>query len=58
MNVNFGLFPEITEYERVNPETGKRWRGKDKGRAKKRAMSARALMHIESWIASARHGEH
>lgn len=51
MNVNFGLFPEITDYEKINPETGKRWRGKDKGRAKKRAMSMRALAAIEDWIA-------
>ncbi len=50
MNVNFGLFPEITDYEKVNPETGKRWRGKDKGRARKRAMSARALDDIGVWL--------
>ena len=50
MNVNFGLFPEILDYEKVNPETGKRWRGKDKGRAKKRAMSARALQDLENWL--------
>lgn len=50
MNVNFGLFPP------PEPETvaktdadGKRLKGKDKGRAKKAAMSARALDHIEAW---------
>ena len=50
MNVNFGLFPEITEYEKVDPETGKRYRGKEKGRAKKRAMSVRALSDIDAWL--------
>ena len=35
MNVNFGLFPEIEEFERHDPETGRRYRGKEKGRAKK-----------------------
>ncbi len=50
MNVNFGLFPEILEWEKINPETGKRWRGKDKSRAKKRAMSARALEDVQGWL--------
>ncbi len=49
MNVNFGLFPDIAEFEKVNPETGKRYRGKEKSRSKKRAMSARALSDLKSW---------
>ncbi|MGE3143232.1 MAG: methylenetetrahydrofolate--tRNA-(uracil(54)-C(5))-methyltransferase (FADH(2)-oxidizing) TrmFO [Hyphomonadaceae bacterium] len=43
MNVNFGLFPPI------DPPAGAR--GKDKARAKKRAMAERALADIESWLA-------
>lgn len=50
MNVNFGLFPEITEFEKADPETGKRYRGKEKGRAKKRAMAARALNDFNTWL--------
>ncbi|MFC7290263.1 methylenetetrahydrofolate--tRNA-(uracil(54)-C(5))-methyltransferase (FADH(2)-oxidizing) TrmFO [Hirschia litorea] len=52
MNVNFGLFPDIEEYDKEDPETGKRYRGKDKSRAKKRAQSARALKDIENWLAA------
>jgi methylenetetrahydrofolate--tRNA-(uracil-5-)-methyltransferase len=46
MNVNFGLFPPI---EVTKPEGVKRWRGPDRGKAKKRATSARALEHLEQW---------
>ncbi len=49
MNVNFGLFPpmedEIT-YPKVN---GKRLRGKDKTRYRKKLLAKRALKDIESW---------
>ena len=48
MNVNFGLFPPI---EVPKPADGKRLKGKEKGRARKRAMSARALEHIDQWLA-------
>ena len=50
MNVNFGLFPEITDFPKHGPD-GKRLRGKDKGRAKKRAQAARALTEFDSWLA-------
>ncbi len=46
MNVNFGLFPPI-EIPKV---PGKRLRGKEKTLAKKRAMSARALSDLDSWL--------
>ncbi|AVX04697.1 methylenetetrahydrofolate--tRNA-(uracil(54)-C(5))-methyltransferase(FADH(2)-oxidizing) [Maritalea myrionectae] len=46
MNVNFGLFPPV---EVTKPEGVKRWRGPDRGKAKKRATSARALEHLEQW---------
>ncbi len=47
MNVNFGLFPPV---EIVKPEGVKRFRGKDKARAKKAATCARALADIAPWI--------
>ncbi|WP_029040134.1 methylenetetrahydrofolate--tRNA-(uracil(54)-C(5))-methyltransferase (FADH(2)-oxidizing) TrmFO [Cucumibacter marinus] len=47
MNVNFGLFPEVTL---VKPEGVKRWRGKDKAMAKKKAITSRALSDIAGWL--------
>lgn len=47
MNVNFGLFPEI---EITKPADGKRLRGKEKNRAKRRAVSARALEDFDFWL--------
>ena len=35
-----------------DPETGKRLRGKDKGRAKKRVQAARALRDVDAWLAA------
>ncbi|MEL7042087.1 MAG: methylenetetrahydrofolate--tRNA-(uracil(54)-C(5))-methyltransferase (FADH(2)-oxidizing) TrmFO [Pseudomonadota bacterium] len=54
MNVNFGLFPppDPDEVQTKNPETGKRLRGKDKVRAKKRAQAARALRDVSMWLAA------
>jgi len=48
MNVNFGLFPPV---EVPKPADGKRLRGKDKTRARRRAMTARALADFSTWIA-------
>ena len=47
MNVNFGLFPAI-EIPRTD-ESGRRLKGKEKGRAKKRAMTRRALEDLVQW---------
>ncbi|MEL6747560.1 MAG: FAD-dependent oxidoreductase, partial [Pseudomonadota bacterium] len=47
MNVNFGLFPEIAISK---PEGVKRWRGKEKSVARKRALSARALTNCATWL--------
>ncbi|PLX39309.1 MAG: methylenetetrahydrofolate--tRNA-(uracil(54)-C(5))-methyltransferase (FADH(2)-oxidizing) TrmFO [Hyphomicrobiales bacterium] len=47
MNVNFGLFPPV---EIVKPEGVKRFRGKEKARAKKLAVCTRALADIEEWL--------
>jgi methylenetetrahydrofolate--tRNA-(uracil-5-)-methyltransferase len=49
MNVNYGLFPEIEAFEKTGPD-GKRLKGADKTRSKKRAMSVRALGDIENWL--------
>src|SRR5437870_2350478 len=49
MNVNFGLFPPLTHA--VKSESGERLRGTDKALAKKRAISRRALVDLELWIA-------
>jgi methylenetetrahydrofolate--tRNA-(uracil-5-)-methyltransferase len=50
MNVNFGLFPPITE-PRVD-EAGRRLRGTERGLARKRALSARAEADLARWIIS------
>ncbi|GKX34034.1 MAG: methylenetetrahydrofolate--tRNA-(uracil-5-)-methyltransferase TrmFO [Rhizobiaceae bacterium MnEN-MB40S] len=47
MNVNFGLFPPIAV---VKPEGVKRFRGKDKARAKKRQLGERALADCIEWL--------
>jgi methylenetetrahydrofolate--tRNA-(uracil-5-)-methyltransferase len=47
MNVNFGLFPPLTEP--VKAEDGKRLRGPEKAAAKKRALTARAKRDLDSW---------
>ena len=54
MNVNFGLFPELEPGSIVRPEGLKRFRGKDKAIAKKKAMSARALAACREWLEQAK----
>ncbi len=46
MNVNFGLFPPIE----VVRQPGVRLSGVERGRARKRAMSARALRDLDAWL--------
>lgn len=53
MNVNFGLFPELEPGSIVRPDGLKRFRGKDKAIAKKKAMSARALSACKTWLETA-----
>jgi len=54
MNINFGLFPpaDPESVPSKDPETGKRLRGKEKGRAKKRVQAARALHDVDQWLAA------
>jgi methylenetetrahydrofolate--tRNA-(uracil-5-)-methyltransferase len=47
MNVNFGLFPPIT----VVRNAGVRMSGTDRGKAKRRAITARALVDLDGWLA-------
>jgi methylenetetrahydrofolate--tRNA-(uracil-5-)-methyltransferase len=53
MNVNFGLFPPLTQA--LRRDDGQRLRGTDKALAKKRALTARALADLERWIAGDAH---
>ncbi|MDB5624146.1 MAG: methylenetetrahydrofolate--tRNA-((54)-C(5))-methyltransferase ((2)-oxidizing) TrmFO [Devosia sp.] len=46
MNVNFGLFPEVTV---TKPEGAGRWRGNDKVIAKRRMITSRALEDLKAW---------
>ncbi len=48
MNINFGLIPPIDEVPKFD-EDGKRLRGKDKSRAKKRIMARRAQQNLQQW---------
>jgi methylenetetrahydrofolate--tRNA-(uracil-5-)-methyltransferase len=49
MNVNFGLFPPLSHA--VKNEDGRRLRGTEKALAKKRALTARALVDLAGWMA-------
>ena len=49
MNVNFGLFPPLTEA--IKSPDGKRMRGPDKAAAKKKALTARGKQDLQDWIA-------
>ncbi len=50
MNINYGLMPAPDSFETTGPD-GKRLKGKQKGLAKKCAVSERALTHLETWLA-------
>jgi methylenetetrahydrofolate--tRNA-(uracil-5-)-methyltransferase len=52
MNVNFGLFPPLSQVPNKDAD-GNRLRGPAKTIAKKRAMSARALADLEHWLGGA-----
>jgi methylenetetrahydrofolate--tRNA-(uracil-5-)-methyltransferase len=49
MNVNFGLFPPLDAPS--HDADGKRIKGKERGAARKRALSARALADLDRWLA-------
>jgi methylenetetrahydrofolate--tRNA-(uracil-5-)-methyltransferase len=49
MNVNYGLFPAVEEQDWRGPD-GKRLKGADRSRVRKREMSLRALKDIDGWL--------
>jgi methylenetetrahydrofolate--tRNA-(uracil-5-)-methyltransferase len=51
MNVNFGLFPPIEEP--AAGIDGRRLRGSERGAARKQALSARAQVDLQRWLAEA-----
>ena len=50
MNVNFGLFPPLTEA--IKSPEGKRLRGPDKAAARKRALTERAKRDLAEWLSA------
>jgi len=50
MNVNFGLFPPLEAPS--HDERGRRIKGKERGLARKRALSTRALADLDRWLAA------
>ncbi|CAN5168128.1 methylenetetrahydrofolate--tRNA-(uracil(54)-C(5))-methyltransferase (FADH(2)-oxidizing) TrmFO [soil metagenome] len=54
MNINFGLFPPLASPPTKKPD-GSRLRGNEKTVAKKQAISARALLDLDRWIADQLH---
>ncbi len=48
MNVNFGLFPPIPTP--MKADDGRRLKGKERGKARKRAMTRRALADLQTWL--------
>lgn len=49
MNINYGLLPELASLP-THGGDGKKLKGTDKGRAKKRVMSLRALDDLAAWL--------
>jgi methylenetetrahydrofolate--tRNA-(uracil-5-)-methyltransferase len=49
MNINYGLIPDL-EAAPVVDANGKKLKGPERGRAKKQAMSRRAIADVEVWL--------
>ena len=49
MNINYGLLPDPDETP-THREDGSRMKGKERGNAKRRAVSNRALKHLTEWL--------
>lgn len=52
MNVNFGLFPPLEAP--THDADGRKIKGRDRGAARKRALSARALADLDRWLTGPR----
>ncbi len=50
MNINFGLFPPLTEPAPNKGPDGERLRGNAKTQARKKVLSARALADFDAWL--------
>jgi methylenetetrahydrofolate--tRNA-(uracil-5-)-methyltransferase len=50
MNINYGLLPPLVGDAPKKSEDGKRFTPTERGRAKKRLMSLRALEAVERWL--------
>jgi methylenetetrahydrofolate--tRNA-(uracil-5-)-methyltransferase len=49
MNINYGLIPDLASAPVVDAN-GKKLKGPERGRAKKQAMSRRAIADVEAWL--------
>jgi methylenetetrahydrofolate--tRNA-(uracil-5-)-methyltransferase len=54
MNVNFGLFPPLSEPAPNKGPDGERLRGNAKTQARKKVLSARALADFDAWLGGVR----
>lgn len=52
MNINYGLLPDLAS-QPLHDASGKKLKGPERGRAKKQAMSRRALADLATWLADA-----
>ncbi|MBS0385186.1 MAG: methylenetetrahydrofolate--tRNA-(uracil(54)-C(5))-methyltransferase (FADH(2)-oxidizing) TrmFO [Proteobacteria bacterium] len=50
MNINFGLFPEIAAP--THTADGRKLKGEERSRAKKRALADRALSDLDAWLSA------
>ena len=53
MNINYGLLPPMEETGPKRRPDGSRLSGVERGRARKRAMSVRALEALDGWLSPA-----
>ncbi len=49
MNINYGLLPAADDTP-THDAVGRRLKGKERGMAKRRAVSSRALQHLDEWL--------
>ena len=49
MNINYGLLPAADDTP-THDAVGRRLKGKERGMAKKRVVSSRALQHLDEWL--------
>jgi hypothetical protein len=51
MNINYGLLPDLDAAPQTDAN-GKKLKGPERGRAKKQAMSRRAIADLDAWLAA------